>query len=419
MKRLLIFGKLILSLFILLTPVKLAFAAHNFQLFDVVLPVVDESSTVRNQAFSRGLKEVFIRMSGDSDIISKLKLPPASSYVKQYSYQPVEALQLDEEGEQLNFLLTVQYNGTHVIEYLRKNGFPVWGEHRSDLVVWMVVRDGRSEYVLKEADSSVIKTAMERNFERRGVPVHWPAYNSTDRKILTFADIRGGFREPLEKASSRYARGPVLSVSLSWNGRTWRSNWTLLFKNTEYRWSHKGRDFERVIQQASDQIADKMGQLYAVKELSADEETPSILVHVSDISTIAQYRRVSDYLGLMPAVKMLRLIRVDSMSCEFELQLRSSREDFLVLLKNDAELIEAEKPKSESIPAEKQDDPVSANPQGLQSDNAQKEKPVDVGMEKLSESALETPDWSDGTPGSEYPVVPDQVKKVYYFRLAK
>ena len=68
-----------------------AMAGLMSSLFDVQLPVADESAETRSQAFERGMDEIFIRLSGDSVIMDKLQRPPASRYIMQFSYEPLAA----------------------------------------------------------------------------------------------------------------------------------------------------------------------------------------------------------------------------------------------------------------------------------------------------------------------------------------
>ena len=193
-----------------------AAVATSALLYDVEVLVVDESADTRWRVFKEGLDEVFIRISGDSIVMDKLKRPPASRYIKQYSYDPVERPALNKKGEALAHRLKIQYNGSAMETYLRDNGYPVWGEHRTDTVIWLAIRDGKNEYVLKDADQSLLKTSAEDALRRRGIPERWPLYDFKDRKILKVADIRGGFKDPVVKASKNlHAQLVPLAESLS------------------------------------------------------------------------------------------------------------------------------------------------------------------------------------------------------------
>ncbi len=412
----------ILSLFLLLIPVKNLLAAANIHLYDVTMPVVDESTAVRSTAFSRGLEEVFIRLSGDSRIASSLKMPSAGSYVKQYSYKANDKPDINDNGELLTAWITVQYNGTRIIEYLRKNGFPVWGEHRSELIVWMAVRDGRSQYVLKNADDSLIKSVTSEALRKRGVPSRWPVYDAEDKKKVSFADIRGGFLEPLTKASGRYGRGPVLSASLSWTGSSWQSEWTLVLNTSEYRWSHKGGDYQQLIKQSIGQVVDKMGQIYAVRDRAAGESSVSIYLDVNGIDNVSRYKRTSDYLLSMPAVNSVGLSLVDSERVVFVLGLRSSEEDFLNLLKNDGELIEVEGANLHhrgtiDLRNPAQVESIADEPLDLETLHAM-DKAAANSTQPPAAKAAET---VKALPEGDVPAgtVPVMDKPVYYFRLSK
>jgi hypothetical protein len=123
-----------------------ALAVLMSDLYEVILPVADESSEARNAAMADGLAEMLVRQSGDGHILQKLLPPPAGAYVKQYRYearQPVDPE--DPNARQIR----LQYNSTRVMDFLRDNGLPIWGDHRSLAVVWLAVRDGSNQVIFR------------------------------------------------------------------------------------------------------------------------------------------------------------------------------------------------------------------------------------------------------------------------------
>lgn len=320
------------------------------KLYDVDILVINESTSVREQVFQQGLDEVFVRISGDSVVMDKLKRPPPSNYIKRFSYEPVEKSTNNEKGEPLTHHLKIQYNGSLMEKYLRENGFPVWGEHRPDVVVWLAVRDGVNEYVLKDTDQSQLKTVVDGALSRRGIPERWPLYDYKDRKILSVADIRGGFKDPVTKASQRYSRGPVLAGSLIWNGKEWQSSWSLLMESGNRHWSLVDADYNVLINKAIDQAADALGVVFAVQGLANKQQLATIQLHIQAVSSIEKYRHVENYLTGLSSVAMARPLQVDGQSVIFELTLRNKTEDFLNLLHNDAELKKVEAIKTDASP---------------------------------------------------------------------
>ncbi len=314
-------------------------ADHANALYEVDVLVVDERSDTRSRAFAQGLDEVFVRISGDSIVMDKLKRPPASRYVKRFSYVPVEKPATNTQGEVLSHRIKIQYNGTAMEKYLRENGFPVWGERRANLVMWLVVRDGANEYVLKKTDQSLIKASVDNALERRGIPESWPLYDAKDRKKLTVADIRGGFKDPVLKASKRYSRGPALTGSLIWNGKKWQSNWSLMMATGNRHWTLEDTNYNSLINKSIDQAGDAMGAAFAISGVDKNKKLAIVQLEVQAVNSINKYHRVEDYLHDLSAVETVRPLQVDRQSAVFEITLRSTEEDFLHLMKNDGELV--------------------------------------------------------------------------------
>ncbi len=316
-------------------------AGGNSALYDVEVLVPDESADTRWRVFKEGLDEVFIRISGDSFVMDKLKRPPASRYIKQYSYDPVANPVVNDDDEILAHRLKIQYNGSAMAKYLRDNGFPVWGEHRPDVIVWLAIRDGRNEYVLKDNDQSLLKVAADDALHRRGIPDRWPLYDYKDRKILKVADIRGGFRDPVLNASKRYGRGPALAGSLIWNGKTWQSSWSLLMANANRHWSIEDADYSQLINKAIDQAADAMGAVFAIHGVGKNQQQATVRLQIQAVSSIQKYRKLENYLRDLSAVAQITPVQVNGQNAMFDVTLRSNKEEFFNLIKNDAELIEA------------------------------------------------------------------------------
>jgi hypothetical protein len=316
-----------------------AYASQVDSLYDVDILVADESTSVREQAFQQGLDEVFIRIAGDSIVMDKLKRPIPTRYVRQFSYEPVLNPQPDDQGVIQTHHLKIQYNGSLMQKYLLDNGFPVWGEHRPDLVIWMVVRDGSNEYVLKDSDQSKLKATVDAALTRRGIPERWPLYDATDKKILNVADIRGGFKDPVLKASQRYTRGPALTGSMIWNGKEWQSSWSLLLDSGNHHWSLVGTDYTVLLNKVIDQAGDAIGVVYAITDATNKQNMVVIQLEIQGVNSVEEFHRAESYLSDLSSVTLVRPVRVDTQNVIFELTLRSSEADFLNLIHNDAELI--------------------------------------------------------------------------------
>ena len=312
-------------------------------LFEVQIPVPDETRRIRQAALADGLAEIMVRLSGDRAILQKIKPPAANAYVKQFRYVEIDLKSTDTASNPADspytHTLWVQYNSTKIMDLLRKNTIPIWGEHRSQAVVWFAVRDGSNQYVLREQDVSLLKTKTNEAFERRGIPAVWPRNDSRDQQQLHFAELWAGFSEPLQKASERYTSGPVISASMTWNGASWVGDWSLFMGDDSRRWTLNDADYTELISQAVDVVADAMGQKFAVLEATDETGLKQILVEVDQVESVKKLRHVQKYLTSLPVVQSMSLSQVEPERVAFKLTLRSEIEDFLKLIQADTQMV--------------------------------------------------------------------------------
>jgi hypothetical protein len=287
------------------------------------------------------LGEVLVRVSGDRGILQKIELPSVNAYVKQFRYVVIEPESTDVmAGGQVvvHHKLLVQYNATKIMNLLRTSAMPIWGEHRSEVVIWLAVRDGTNQYILREQDISLIKTRANEAFQRRGIPEVWPRNDARDQQQLGFADVWAGFSEPVQQASQRYATGPAVSASMTWNGASWVGDWSLFMGGDSRRWTLSERDYATLISQAIDLVADAMGQKFAVLEATDAQGLKQILVEIDQVESVKKFRQVQKYLSSLPVVQSVSLSQVEPERVAFKLILRSEVDDFLKLIKADTRM---------------------------------------------------------------------------------
>lgn len=231
----------------------------------------------------------------------------------------------------------MQYNAGKIINLLRDNGKPVWGEHRSETVIWLAVRDGSNRYVLKDGDASLLRDSVESSASRRGLPLVWPVYDREDRQRLGFTDVWAAFSEPVREASKRYTRGPTIVGRLSWTGNEWKGDWSVFVDKSAYSVSVSGSDYNSVIANGIDLSADKIGQHYAVLDRQGINE-PGLLVEINGIDSVKSYRKIQTFLDGLTAVRQTNVARVDDGIVQFRIDLRGGVDDFIRLVATDRTL---------------------------------------------------------------------------------
>lgn len=338
-------------LVLMLVSVPEAHAVVVKNLFNVEYPVPEQSKHIRAAVFKKGLEEVLIRVSGSRSILQEIIPGNAAAYVQQFSYVENEPDDESASGSgataadsvYLSYILKVQYNADKIINLLRENGQPVWGEHRSETMMWLAVRDGNNRYVLKDSDSSLLKDSVESSVNRRGVPVIWPVYDRKDRQKLGFTDVWAAFGDPVKAASKRYTRGPSIVGRLSWIGSEWKGDWSLFIENSAYGWSTSGSDYNSVIAEGIDLSADKIGKHYAVLERKGINE-PGLLVEINNVNSVQSYRKIQAFLDGLTAVRQTRIARVDEGKVLFRVDLRGDVDDFVRLVSTDRTLESVDEP---------------------------------------------------------------------------
>jgi len=300
-------------------------------LFEVKMPVLDESKDIRRAALDDGLAEVLIRISGDSHILEKVTIPEASSYVKRFKYLVQAAATKEDEPSKL---LWVRYNATRVFDFLRQQSIPIWGDRRTQAVIWLAVRDGGQRYILKNKDQSLIKLKVNAALNRRGIPVIWPENDARDQQTVYFPDIWASFTDPLKQASKRYSPGPVIVANMGWDGQLWKGDWSLVMGDDVSKWSLKGAEYESLIAKAADLMADVMGQKFALMETSDVSQLKMLAVEIDQVKNVEDYRRVEKYLLSLSAVQSVQLSQIDAERISFDLSLRSEVDDLLNLIES-------------------------------------------------------------------------------------
>jgi hypothetical protein len=235
------------------------------------------------------------------------------------------------------YTLKIQYNAGRIINLLREHGMPVWGEHRSEAIAWLAVRDGSNRYVLKASDTSLLKDSVESSAGRRGLPLVWPVYDDKDRKRLAFADVWAAFSDQVNAASKRYTKGPAIVGRLSWTGSQWRGDWSVFVDNSAYSWSLSGSDYNTLIAEGIDLSADKIGKHYAVLERTGTAG-PGLLVEINNVNSVQSYRKIQKFLEDLTAVRQVSVVRVDEGVAAFKIDLRGNLDDFIRLVSTDKKL---------------------------------------------------------------------------------
>jgi len=319
------------SLFILLMLSANGQAAIIKQIYDVSLPVVSQDKQIRGAAFEQGLIDVSVRVSGNSLAPTQIDLKQANRLVRQYHYKAMTQSEIDAYMKKTSSLvkpkykLWMQFDEAKVKQLLRKNGMPIWGYQRPNVVVWLAVKDGRNRYLLKQSDASQIKDAVTAEAKRRGLPLIWPQFDAQDKKLVSFIDVWGEFLEPVKQASKRYPVDAVILGRMNWSNGSWTVNWSLLMEDKAQSWQLSALDLDILMSSGIGVATDHISSRFAVYAGSANDG--ELLLRVSDLNNLKKYARASHYLSSLAPVKNVYALQVNQHQVDFHIELSGDESD--------------------------------------------------------------------------------------------
>lgn len=301
------------------------------QMYEVSLPVVSQEKDIRQAAFEQAFIEVLVRISGNSAIAAQLDIKQARNYIQQYRYLALDKPIVQEETANTidipvaKHKLWIQFNEGLIKKLLRDNAMPVWGKQRPTVLVWLAVRDGNNRYILRQQDRSVLKEALSKEAQRRGLPVEWPKFDAQDRQKVLFADVWGSFWDPVIAASQRYNVDAVLIGQMNWLSGSWQVNWSMKLADKTQSWRLRALDLDVLMASGIDLATDQIAQQFAV--LEDDSSEGEIIVQVNNVKHVYSYAKTQQYLSSLAPVKNVFATRIEPDHVRFSIDMTGDQED--------------------------------------------------------------------------------------------
>lgn len=289
-------------------------------LYQASYPVASEQ-TNRAPLFEKGLAQVLVKVSGNSQLLT---LPPfkqavqhAGNYIDQYLYRKAP-------NPQKQLLLTMRFSSAAINQLLRSNSQAIWGSDRPLTLVWLVINHGDStQLVSAEQVKQTLAKTLETLASDRGFPLEWPMMDLTDMQLVSASAVQQGNVLAVQNASQRYLPNAILMITVNAaNPSEVTSQWTLLFQGGQQQWHASGNSVEAALQSGLNDVVDAIAANYAVKETKTDQQT--VELQVSNITSAPNFARVERYLAGLTGVANVQLLSVREDQASFKLQLNGS-----------------------------------------------------------------------------------------------
>jgi hypothetical protein len=343
---------LLLFLFVWLISWQNVNAAVIEDLYDAKIAVHDQSQHTQNNAFSLALKQVLIKVSGNSDLLTNPKIKnavtKATRFVRSYSY--------DKQGSQL--YLVISFDPQRVENVIRSAGFAVWDKRRPDSLIWLAIKsseDSARQFAMPSEYSEIYQQLSVRAAQR-GITLLFPLWDLDDMQTLGVYDVWGGFSAQISQASERYAVPSVLSARIYLNGKQssnvaqgsaqantkstalWSADWTMIEGGGLLAGQVQGDSPLFIAEGLIDALADQLSLKYAIDLAQIDRADTKVHIVVNNIDSLTYYSQALGSLENMSIVNGATLIKQQGSRATFELELLGDVEDLTNALSLDSKI---------------------------------------------------------------------------------
>jgi hypothetical protein len=279
---------------------------------------VEEPSGALQAAFDEALSEVLVKVTGLPEAANpatrRQLFPNTGSVVQQYSAQP--------DGQ-----VRVDFDAVAVRQVLDRAGLPVWGADRPLIAVWVAVDGGGGQrFILSDASATnfdrlagaesgagaELRELLADVAAERGLPIVFPLLDAEDLGQVSFADLWGDFRAPVQDASRRYGADAVLiGRARGADPATQGVRWTLVTADEDAVWQG---DMASGPAEAAAVLSRRLAT-YA-------DSAGSLRVLVGGVDTLDTYGQLLRYFRSLNIVDDVSVARVDGNQMEFSLVAR-------------------------------------------------------------------------------------------------
>ncbi|MBD3671179.1 MAG: DUF2066 domain-containing protein [Gammaproteobacteria bacterium] len=298
-------------------------------LYDVEVPVEDQTRDSRHVAYRTALSEILVRVSGQSEIMMQPEfhavLDKAYTLVQSYRYRKLNVQEAIEKGLESGLVLWVRLDAERVQRLLREAQRPIWGQVRPGMITWVVIEQGGKRELLGTASSHPAKQLMAQRATLRGMPLQYPLLDLVDQQVVTSSDVWGGFDDPVRTASLRYNNDVILMGRVfSRNNRVWTAEWQLLMPEQTRTWSVQGTDLASLLKPSLDIAVDNVARRFAQSTTLSAADSGYTRVKVWNVNTLEDYARVLQYLQKQISVQEVLPGTISDGTVEFRIRTESS-----------------------------------------------------------------------------------------------
>lgn len=311
-------------------------------IFNASVAVDDRSDASRAAGLSSALRQVLSKVSGMQDFTAYANLEAAiakpQKFVYQFAFQDVE--RIDMNGELLNSLrLDVQFQPQLVRKLLKQAQAPIWNGRRPNLVLGMVLDDGRSPRAVLRSDPNSYRSQTVRDLAtERGLTLVLPDVESQNYQL---DDIWSLDRQANELTRVALKTTLMLTAKGVQDSRgLWYGSWLLNYDGEFIQTDINASDLNQFLAQGMEFAATYLFDRFAVT--GSSEVDDAVVLQVRQVSNYQEYHQVRNDLLKLVLISSVRVRDVMPDAVVFEISTDSDLEQLKRLILQSKRLRESE-----------------------------------------------------------------------------
>jgi len=340
-----------------------AYAETVADLYQSQTLVQSQSDRERRNATIDGLAEVFVRASGniqilENPIVIRTLTSNASRYVAGYRYDQTDETIVVDDKEMPAQRLVLDFAGEAIQRFLRNNHLPIWPANRPTSVIWLVIDSAQGRVLVDANNFPEAKLASIQSGRRRGLPtLTLPLLDLEDRAAISTSQLWRGDVEVIQKASERYQSDSTIVARLSQGSQgQWRANWTLYYQGRSIVFDSIGAELNDVIAEGIDKVAEQFAKQYSV--ILDGGAGKQIALQVDGVRDFAGYATMMKYLEQLAVIRRTDLIAISGNSVRMNLTIEGEMSALRNALDLEKNIIPSESVAQNVYPSGSQENPL-------------------------------------------------------------
>ena len=282
--------------------------------------VADRTTPERDTAFAKGLMQILVRLTGNSEVARLPKVSAqrnnAAIFVQSYTYVT------HNDNNESALFLQIKFDPQSIQRLLGQTVAQV--NQQTAILVWLVIRSDHSTIVTEENDdlASALKTASDA----AKINILLPSVDAEDLGKLTADDICSENIDAVKAASQRYGTQSILVGCITKTTANWNSQWLLQAKDNRSTWGLTGTDTNTIISEALQHIAQ------TTSNPDSTVAAKTIVLRITGVQDLGQYAEVVKYLHQISPNSNVALTSLNATEVKLSVTGQTGQQELLVAL---------------------------------------------------------------------------------------